>query len=189
MSCWNKVIRGKLPMFDKWYNKIDFFGSDYPKYAGEYIDQVNAFITIWGAPTFCIVCSNIKFNEDLKNLSLPANIDLTKWLQHTPHPDHPSKSIYEYLYEGQTVPSKLIEPEYNYDLDPPNRYSVIYKRINPHFFDDVVENIWGFVDYLNPFVDEDNNVPTVINQLKLVPHDLVAKPYKEGGESCFYVID
>lgn len=187
-NCWEKVLRGKLPMFDEWYNKIDLFGSDYPEYAEKYIDKVNAFVKIWGAPTFCIICSNIKFEDDLASLNLPKNIDLTKWLQHMPYKKS-SKSIYEYLYEGQTKPSQLTEIEYNYDLTPPNRYSVVYERINPHVIGEFIDEIWDFIDYLSPFKDEKGNVPRVISRLRLVPHSLVAKPKNEGGESCFYIIE
>lgn len=189
-NCWNKVLRGRLAMFDKWYNKIDFIKGDYPEYAEDYVSKTNLLlIDVWGAPKFCIICSNIKFNEDLKDLGLPANIDLTKWLQHTTYEKDKKKTIYGYLYDGQTVPSNLVEPEYTYEINPPNRYSIVYERINPHAIDDVIESSWDTINYLIPFIDENDDVPEVIHQLRLVPHDLVAKPYTEGGESCFKIIE
>ncbi|MBI5065845.1 hypothetical protein HZA97_06420 [Candidatus Woesearchaeota archaeon] len=198
-SCWEKVVRGKLAMFDEWYNRIDLWGSGEPKQLEEYRDKVRAIITVWGAPTFCILCSEIKFNDSLSDLNVPSRIDLNKWLQYTPYDKNKKISSYEYLLEGQTLPSNLVSSSlYDYDVLPPNRYAVIYKRINPHITDPILHVVWSAFEYIDPVAyyhdwvygeNTEEEPPDTLHRLKLVPLEQVAKPASQGGESCYKILE
>ncbi len=188
-SCWRKVVRGKLPMFDEWWNLVDvpllgLRNVDAKSYDAEFKSKWSALglIDIWGPPTFCIVCANIKFDDALIAKLKDSEVDsLNDWLNH--HSVNKfGDSYYKYLVEGQTIPSTLFIPRYGVkDLKTTN--SIIYKRVNPHastaWLQKAKQLVWK----------TDGELPPIISELKLVPYEDVSKPYTSGGESCVYVIE
>jgi len=79
--CWEKVLHGKFPLFDKWHNLIDFtlFGflrteaeanphvleGDQFKPKSAFAKGVSTFVKAYGPPTCCVICSRIKFDKDV----------------------------------------------------------------------------------------------------------------------------
>ncbi|MFC1775147.1 hypothetical protein ACFLZN_02425, partial [Nanoarchaeota archaeon] len=79
-SCWKKVWKGKLPMFDSWWNVIDVDSFDIKDFkfkpSGDYNKDQEAAFKSWeagpfktfGPPVFCVYCARIKFDPDLSEV-------------------------------------------------------------------------------------------------------------------------
>ena len=188
-SCWDKVVHGKLGMFDEWYNLFDLGPGlrkgDYEKNRQEYAKNLIAHWEIpgvlqsWGPPKFCIVCSDITFGNDLKN----KNVDsFTSWLKATPHWYYKDQSLYEFLVRDQNYEN---EPYYDYEISPGKQYAVVFERVNMHQFSQ-----W-YYDVKNalPFVGGGEIPEDKINRLVLKEYDKVVKPFDEDGQACYRIID
>ncbi len=189
-SCWDKVVHGKLGMFDEWYNLFDLGPnlkpSDYKANKQAYADElishwsVPGVIEKWGPPKFCIICSDITFGKDIK-LNKDAT-SFTPWLKATPHWYYKDQSLYEFLIKDQNY---NMEPYYNYKIEAGKQYAVVFERVNTH---KLAQWYYGIKNVL-PFVGGED-VPNSINRLVLTEYDNVVKPFdEEGGEACFKIID
>lgn len=184
-SCWDKVVHGKLGMFDEWYNLFDLGPGlrkgDYEKnrqeYANKLIEHWNipGILEKWGPPKFCIVCSDITFGNDLKNKKVDS---FTSWLKATPHWYYKDQSLYEFLVRDQNYEN---EPSYDYEITPGKQYAVVFERVNTH----KLGQWFGYIK--NVFVTDE--IPDSINRLTLTEYDKVVKPFDEDGEACYRIID
>lgn len=185
-DCWEKVVHGKLGMFDEWYNIFDFplfklRRGDYAEkeYADKLIEHWNAGVfQKWGPPTFCIVCSEITFGKDIKqNKKVDSFTPFIKAKQY----GSTGESTYEFLVKDQEYP-QLAEPVYTYELKPDAHYAVLFKRVNKH-------KLSQWSDWLLSMgfsIEDDHDS---INRLVIANYNDIVKPKNEGGESCFGVIN
>ncbi|MBW3001720.1 hypothetical protein KY338_01000 [Candidatus Woesearchaeota archaeon] len=182
LACWNKVWRGNLPIFDQWWNLVDFtfFGVGTEKPPLEELQNVKytnlGIFTAYGPPTFCIICSRIKFDRDIrmkfKNKPITS---LKEWMADNPAPE--SKISYlEEFEQGQTLTTRMFAPKYVYTVDEP--YAIVYKRVNPHKIVDVgkwlASNIAGL-----------GEEAVTVNQVVIAPYDMIVKSTEKGGLGCY----
>ncbi|MBD3304649.1 hypothetical protein GF343_05920 [Candidatus Woesearchaeota archaeon] len=180
-TCWNKVWKGNLPIFDQWWNLVDFtfFGALDKGYSEEQlknIDDWNAgILEVYGPPTFCIICARIKFGRDVrmkfKNKPIAS---LMAWMSDNPAPDSKQSYLKE-LLEGQTIPSKLFLHKYIYTVDEP--HAIVYKRVNPH-------KVAAVARWFGSKVGLSEEAVTV-NQIVIAPYDMIVKSSEEGGLGCY----
>ncbi|MBI2565293.1 hypothetical protein HYV79_04920 [Candidatus Woesearchaeota archaeon] len=194
VSCWKKVLRGKLPMFDKNYNVLDLtlfgaFEGDYSEREKQFVQSSNVgFFEVWGPPSACIICSHIRLTEDIQKLGLPDVIESGNLvLEHTPGPKGFPKSAYEYLEEGQYFPPTSF-------FSPNEKHiAVVYLRRNMHLIDEVL----GILKpkyllptyWLNLKTYPEGEVQDQ-NLVVLFPFNKVQKPIskEEGGLGCLKVV-
>lgn len=186
--CWGKAWEGKLPLFDSWWNLIDWqgFSSTKPgdgtaaqrQYSNPVItlpftDDKKSLLQVYGPPTFCIYCSRIKFDSSVKEaLGGKTQItSLTEYMKATQARPGSPESIFEYILDESADESNFASVvqslKYEYNIDEP--YGVEFVRINA----------WGgaLADYgsdtlaglprllgLSP-----ENTPSKINRLVLIP--------------------
>jgi len=170
LSCWKKVWKGSLPMFDYWWKLVDWtwFGlseEDYTKKQLEYIDeQFNAGV--------------LKIYEDVRGLFQEDIKSLKVWMAGNKAPNS-DKSYLEELLEGQTFESPLYIPPYEYNIQKP--VGIVYKRLNPQALnvvkDWILSNLAGY------------EKAKAVNILALADYDVVTTPAGKNGLGCFYVID
>jgi len=179
LKCWNKVWQGNLPIFDQWWNLVDFtfFGlleSDKPKLENIKKADLGIFTT-YGPPTFCIICARIQFGRDVrmkfKNKPITS---LMAWMSDNPAPDSKQSYLKE-LLEGQTIPSKLFLHRYVYAVDEP--YAIVFKRINPHKIESVARTLGSFLGISDEAV--------TVNQIVIAPYDSIVKSPEKGGLGCY----
>ena len=187
--CWKRVWKGNLPLFDKWWNLVDwtFFGLKKGDYSqaelkvlrGAIEDESPKLFDVYGPPTFCIVCARIKFDSAVQSEFRGRKINsLLPWLAGNPVPG--TKTSYlEELLEGQTVISPLYTPPYTYTTDEP--MAVVYERINPH----ITQSTFTWATSKLGITDEAENV----NILALAEYDKLVVSKHKGGESCFVIVD
>lgn len=165
-DCWEKVFKGKIPVFNQWWNLFGY-------------EEESSFWEVWniekrGPPVFCIVCSRIKFNEkDMEAINLTKEItSLNEWMYNTPESAKTLIPYYDYIIDGQT-PSALLTPEYIYDTREP--YAVIYKRVNIHKLGEIIQGIASWLGY-EPM--------EAASTLELVPYNKIKTSIQEGGAGC-----
>ncbi len=181
LLCWSKVWKGSLPVFDQWWNLIDwrFFGALKSEYKTEQAANVNTqkglLLDWYGPPTFCYICARLKFDRDvrLKFGNRPIT-SLKNWMAFNPAPDS-KKSYLEELLEGQTIVCPMFIKEYSYTTNEP--YAIVYKRINPH-------KVAKIARWLGDKLGVSEEAVTV-NQIALAPYDKIVVSREQGGEGCF----
>jgi hypothetical protein len=197
-SCWDKVWKGQLALFDEWWNLYDItlFGLNSGDYAtdekraeavmGKWSDPTGVLFQVWGPPTNCVVCTRIKFADDVKTKFANKEItSLRAWMDSNPVPyDSAGRSYFAYITEGQTA-SPLFLLKAQYPVDTSKAYAVLFKRIvaRAEQFKKVFAKI--------PLIGGLAGNPESINVLTLAEYDKVIEPSTEpyNGESCFAVID
>jgi len=188
-NCWTKVWKGKLPLFDEWWNwvDLDFFNlvegdfkneKDRAKiFLGE--TEYGPILNVWGPPTFCVLCSRVKFDNEVK--SFVPNVDeriFTAWLKGNPIPTQKTVSYYEDILEGQSVNDRIFFPEYSYDTSDPQ--AILYKRVNTHKIGQ-----WAG-DILPRYVVGSEKD---YNSLRVSKFEDIARPSSLGnGEGCYEVV-
>ncbi len=213
VECWDKVWRGKLSVFDEWWNLMECCKTwDKEPGSGSStlvngVDKVgetcietepctgktvfSALMPVYGlyevasgelqfkqSPVFCIMCSRITFNDDIKNLGLPNKItSMYEWL-YINRVKNTADTYYDHLMEGQTNIGQLAPQKYYYDIDFP--YAIVFRRINVHKSQQFTD--WA-LSYLGKAPSEN------INRLDLVPFDKVTTPIDQGGIGCTVLID
>ena len=188
-DCWTKVFKGKLPLFDKWWTLYDFPWQNIDVADKDHGQKIfdSFFGTFHQAPVNCIVCSRIKFSDDVKKMFAGKNIDsMDAWLRNN-YPRYGGKSYYEELTEGQSELNSLFTPAYEFRVDNP--LAVLYEKIYYyHIVDATITSVWETI-----FGGSTQNT---FNFLKLVPYTqdaLINQPVKGGngyqGEGCTFVLD
>lgn len=188
-DCWTKVFKGRLPLFDKWWTLYDFPWRNIDVTDKKHGEKIfHSFLgTFRQAPVNCIVCSRIRFSDDVRRMFAGKNIDsLDDWLRSN-YPRYGGKSYYEELAEGRSELNSLFTPPYSFSVDNP--LAVLYERIYYyHIADATITKVWETI-----FGGSTQNT---FNFLKLVPYTqkaLINPPVTSGntyqGEGCTFVLD
>ncbi|MBD3319249.1 hypothetical protein GF342_05050 [Candidatus Woesearchaeota archaeon] len=148
-NCWQKVQQGKLPLFDSWWNLIDWdlFGisdppDDYSKQEKWAVQQyakgtipgtsLNLF-TAYGPPTFCIYCARVKFSPNVtREVEKTEITSLAAWMRTHPVRPGDEESYWEYVLDEtqKETSSTLIKNniKYTYKINEP--FAVEFARMN-----------------------------------------------------------
>ncbi len=147
--CWTITGRGELNLFDDWYapltckvekdgttrpctkNDVDGWGFDYWKTAtGNGISIANPGNWDVNAPTNCVLCARVRFDESLKNeLKFDPETErktIPVWLANN-HVVGSTESYAENLNNKQ-VSGLFAKDQYQYSTD--QSYAVVYMRVN-----------------------------------------------------------
>lgn len=172
-NCWTKkVSRGKLPIFSQWQGLISW-GTEKAPGTGE--DAVNLYIArMHEPPVLCILCSRLKFSEDLINaFGSRKYIDsFDVWLRYN-YPSFDERSYYEIITEGQSSvkdPFTLRYPGYNLEFPLAILYEKIYET--------------------RVLLGEKRDIDE-LNYVKVVPYtnERITGSSKTGGEACAFILD
>lgn len=204
-NCWTKVFQGKLPLFDEWYNKFDLrlwgiFAED------KELKEMNEkdFITAWkglgianvyGPPTFCVICSRIKFDKNIeKKLGKSKVTSLKDWLSFNPMP-RTNEPYMRFLADGRTKahdseegqPSEnaLYFQKFDYSISVEEPLAVLYSRVNTYKATQWVGNVGGWLGITEAPQE-------AVDRLAIIPYNNVAKSYSEVGQeagNCVVIID
>jgi len=185
-DCWEKVFKGRLPLFDKWWNLYDWGWSDAK--LGEQKDYIDAVIGKFkGPPVNCILCSRIRFSDDLTEaFGSRVNIDsLDVWLKNN-YPIAGGRSYYEILTDGQSEIKGLFAPAFEYSIDKP--LAVLYEKI--YYY----HGAEAWLDKAFKTIAGGEKGTYELNYLKIVPYtqEDIIMPKKQdgsGGEGCTFLLD
>ncbi len=204
-DCWEKVMKGKLPLFDAWWKFFswDVYGKDIVKKPTNREEAFSVWnqllikstglpgtVKLYGPPTNCIICSRIKFSDDVKNYFAHRYIpSLNVWLKHN-YPATGGKSYYNHIVEGQSQLRNPFIPRYaSYNVDTP--LSVTYEKIYTlRSWQDsgIIKRAWqGTLGQVYAVVNKEHLYE--LNYVKLVPYtqDDLVDPIK--GEGCTFILD
>ncbi len=200
VDCWDKVWKGELPLFDSWHKLIDYdrtviLGLTPQQRAdaqakGIPLDSAKMkwyqYAQLWNLrfqepPTFCVLCSRIKFAEDVRTALPHLKIDsLTEWMI-VNAASMSKESYYQYTLSDFL---KNIPQSYEYDVAEP--VSIIYSRINKHQIGVVSQGLLKFIGLLDSDPVKDRNQ---VDKISVLPYDKVIMPYNKGGANCHYILD
>ena len=132
---WSNMGAGNLNLFSNWWwffgcggeNKIDC----------EDEGMLNK-LKVWnwktyGPPTFCVIGTRIKFDQDIKNEFKSEITSLNEWLYNNPIP-YTDKSYYEYLSEEAHEGYDLFRQNY-YDYNTNEPMAVVFININQNMLE------------------------------------------------------
>lgn len=169
-NCWDKVLQGKLPIFDKWWDLYQLPGEKREPNRESAIDLFEKSFGVNLPPVNCIICSRIEFMPDAKEVVGERTINsLTTWLKYE-HPRYKAESYFEYLADGQTLPNTGSFNIIRYPYNTWQIWAVVYERINAY----KTTEWFGEGDY---------------SVLRLVPYDEIAKPLSTNGMGCTLIVD
>lgn len=190
-DCWEKVFKGKLPLFDKWWTLYSWGPHKSPD-SGPVAAKLWLIGKIHQAPVNCIICSRIRFSDDVKQEFIKNNrgsIDsLNVWMKYN-YPMTGGRSYYEILTEGQSELNGIFAPNYVFSVYSP--LAVLYEKIYYYHGADV--SITGIWDTITPYENDNGEV----NYLKLVPYtqERLVGPLENadgsysGNEGCTFILD
>jgi hypothetical protein len=142
-KCWSKVWKGELPLFDEWWNLVDWnlYGfadkpkdsSDALRYLGEDVADFggDSLLTVYGPPTFCIYCSRVVIDPQIKTkLGKNRVTSLTTWLKAKPVRPGSSESLFQFLLNENQRKFPIAQEgiDYGYNMDKPQ--AVEFLRTN-----------------------------------------------------------
>ncbi|HIH42463.1 TPA: hypothetical protein HA246_02345 [Candidatus Woesearchaeota archaeon] len=104
-KCWQKTGEGQLDLFSNWYNEEGYFKS--------IMIQAN----LENMPATCIICSRIKFDQELKEEFKDRYLSLEFWARMT-KPKNKQKTHAEYLMDDSHN-KELFSPKWYYSVDEP----------------------------------------------------------------------
>jgi hypothetical protein len=174
-SCWEVAWMGQMPIFKEWWDLFTCYGDERVCKCktkdcgniGKAIDISNS-----AAPAFCLICSRIKFDDEIQTEFESKIIStLPEWMKnHEVITDAKSRSYYEYVMDDDNI--GIFAPEYKYQVNEP--LAVVYGRVNVLRPQQAIEGIGNFVGIL----DETSKAQ---NFLGLIP-------YSEVSNKCTYII-
>ena len=185
-DCWSVAWMGKMPVFQEWWSLIDCK----PKDDGDYEcscpenkecslpKEVLSRLQFWdyevsGPPAFCLLCSRIKFNQEIQDAFRGEEIvSLPEWMQKHPVLVDPQKRSY-YEYTKDDVNKGIFYPTYKYRVNEP--LAVVYSRVNIYKPIQYGERLFEGLS-LGSYESSKS-----VNMLGLMP-------YSEVGEKCTYII-
>jgi len=189
-NCWSKVFKGKLPLFDQWWNLYDFpWETPIPGEGEGHVALRSFFGKFYGPPTNCIICSRIKFSQDVQDYFAGKEItSLDNWLRYN-YPRYGGTGYYEELAEGQSELNSLFTPPYSFGTSKP--LAVLYEKI--YYY----QGMFKWTDKLIKYATGGKDGTYELNYLKLVPYTqekLISPPDygdygNKGGEGCTFVLD
>jgi hypothetical protein len=181
-NCWDQVLKGQLPLFDQWW-KLYSWGPHREPTDGEVAFETwFNVLKMHQPPVNCIVCSRIKFSDDVrKKFGSKNTIDsLDVWMRNN-YPKIGGKSYYESLTEGRSaLHGQRIE---KYDLNTP--LAVLYEKIH------IKQGFFKLSGDVLKLFGLEGTKSNEINWLKIVPYTQkeIIGIRKEGGESCTFILD
>lgn len=173
-NCWSKLGRGELNLFSSWFKKIPF----------GYVDDENElrsrlrYFQFWdikpkASQKACIICSRIRFSEEVKNEFGDKTITTSgEWMRNHPVNVLSPKplSYYEFLLD-ETIPSDFFAR----DADKERLYyttnkdqAIVFMRINIHA---LIETGSDILDIFPGFGEEDHI--QAIDAVFITPYDEV----------------
>ena len=176
-GCWAKVLKGKVPIFDEWW-RLYSWGTP-PAGAGDATRIL--FTNIHRAPTNCIVCARIKFDDNLVTtfptkagtssiFTLPEWMAVNQWKS--------GGSYAEFVADGQAETPALLQ---SYAFDVSNTpLAIVYARINAHQVEEAAS--WIGTKFGIDVKEQDLNI------LRIVPYtqrDLISPE----GLGCTFVLE
>ncbi len=139
--CWEKLGKGELNLFAEWWKPLGY--EKEIEYWPDYLKLWN--IGMKDPPRFCVVCSRVKFEEELREYFKDQGYIITSmedWLNKNGVPPTRGYSYREYLKAGSST--KDIYDNYDYSVSEP--LAVLFVRINRmkpgKFFEKFVPS-WG----------------------------------------------
>lgn len=164
-QCWNNLGNGELNLFSEWWAPLEV-GAEEPD---SWWSKVKGTLPrIREAPTYCVVCSRIKFDEKAQEFIEKTNqgevTSLEEWMKKTPVPaSKPPISYFEYLLDDVHV--GLFEGQnFKYKADKP--YAVVFTRINVLRSSEFLKDI---IDIFPGYSEEDH--PEAVDAIYLMPYD------------------
>ncbi|MEM4239676.1 MAG: hypothetical protein QXK08_00580 [Candidatus Woesearchaeota archaeon] len=175
VSCWEKVFKGKMPLFDEWWRLYDF---PWSKTERNPETAVQNFAGTFGRPPVnCILCAHIKFMPEVINAfkAKPKITSMDEWMLANPVP-LTSKDYLNFLAEGQPD-----VPHYEFSVDA-NGLAVVYARVNEHAVKGYLQSIPATFGITTP-------EPKDYNMLFLVPYTQTDIVDPASGIGCTLIID
>jgi len=183
-DCWDKVYKGKLPLFDEWWKLYEPFWAK----GGEPTTSQKAVETFIGdfkyAPVNCVLCAHVFFSDDVIREfgQSPFNSrisTLDEWLRINPIP-HSTTSYLEFLYDGQTG-TYLFKPPYGSSDNPfaidKQGIAIMYERVNVH-------TVSGWFGDIGTWLKLSKAAPEDFNYLKLIQY----APDAIQNEGCTFML-
>ncbi len=180
VSCWEKVFKGNMPLFDQWWRFYKpFWGKDQPGSGPEALD-LWLLGEIKRAPVNCVICSRITFSDDVITNFGNREVDsLMEFMSLNPVPK--TKTPYlQYVYEGQPG-SDLLKPYYKFSVTNEG-LAIIYERVNVQSAKSILETPVKWIGLISEKSQD-------LNYLKLVPYSQESIIAPDTGEGCTLIID
>ncbi|MBU0980251.1 MAG: hypothetical protein KJ709_05565 [Nanoarchaeota archaeon] len=120
-DCWHDMGEGRLPLFDKWYSRINREWQGPPKY--------EEWVGYYGKdqpPVFCVICARIEVDPEVSAVVGNEITSLPRYLQKFPTKHREGLSIMNYMRTAGE--SALYSRDYKYSTDEP--WAVIFARVN-----------------------------------------------------------
>jgi hypothetical protein len=200
-SCWRKTFEGKTPIFDSWYNVVDWelFGlnaDEEPKdnkqalelYRSDilsYFGVKSSLFKTYGPPTFCIYCSRLKFDERIEGKLGKKQVDsLAVWMRAQPAFPGQKMSTFEYLLPEDQRGLSEFGIQYPYRID--ESQAVEFVRVNS-LGADVTGILSGTIDGIKSTfgLDQNDDAPSRTSRLFILNSKDVLYPYGRTGPSAF----
>lgn len=138
VECWEKVWKGKVPLFNEWWRLYDVcVDPNTGKSTGcgkleEFAKSAwaVAFNDANKAPTNCILCAHISFDPEVQKIVRKPEM-MMEWLGNNPVP-RTSAPYSDFLAEGQTIGGfAKLNLKYDFSTADPG-IAIMYERINTH---------------------------------------------------------
>ncbi len=205
--CWDIVGQGELDLFDNWFRFMDCKAEDGgPTECDSLLDALKSFVGLEegqfrAARNFCVLCSRIKFDEEVKADFTGSSYDsINRWMGNHPWRLGERESYREYLLGGADgIDDEEIDfftiQQYHYDTQRP--YAVVFIRLNfhqaiitPTRAMDVVADIISGVDVTIPIINQDIDPEIDIIEDDGIFHAnvLALMPYEQIPNSCDYIV-
>jgi hypothetical protein len=180
VDCWEKVFKGKMPLFDEWWRLYSWKEGN-PGSGPVALQVWN--VQVHGPPVNCVICSRITFSDEvISQFKQKQIISLEEWMSLNPVP-RTNTPYLQYIYEGQTG-TDLFKPKYRpkYSFVADERgLAVLYQRVNVHGLESAVTTPLKWIGAIPEKTPD-------LNYLKLVPYSQEAI-ISQDGEGCTLIID
>lgn len=181
--CWDITGRGKLDLFDEWYlfinckkedgvtpctSKSDANLMTQKRWEDAVVNVANMAVPWrWGIerpPTFCVLCSRMKFAPEVRESFSNKNINnFNSWLDNNPASESGSFSKVPYSTYLQSEEYRgIFLPAYNYSVNEP--YAVVYARVNVNYLNKWINTVGAYTGIVG-------KEPEFVQIIKLVPYN------------------
>ena len=195
-NCWDITGQGKADLFDQWWNLLEcrkegngervpctednFKGLTTKNIIEEWWDKDVYWPPNWDVtkpPTFCVLCSRIKFDETAQK-NLPPKVDkMGAWLASNPiAKTGPGSKIPYAVYLQNDDFEGIWASEHSYSYSTTEPLAVLYARVNIFKLRE-----WAEIANVVVFGEEEDNIPESVQVLKLIP-------YQEIPTECTYLV-
>jgi hypothetical protein len=179
VSCWDKVYKGKMPLFDEWWR---LYTVPWAQTENDPKKAVDTFADSFGrAPVNCILCANIQFDNTVLS-TLPKDINsLEEWMSINPV-QRTGTDYLTYILDGQPKQGVLNRQPYRIKMSEQG-LAIIYTRVNEQAVIGWLSKIPQWMGITSPPTE-----PSDLNLLYLVPYtqdDIVS----QKGIGCTLLLD